>query len=104
MGSLQKHAIVASRLVLEGDERLFRLNDAVSKNNVKQLTDAGVKLTVDSFGPSLSTFTRLELASVPVSELKVDRAMVSDLETDPKSRAAVKAIAEIAYDANLELS
>jgi EAL domain-containing protein (putative c-di-GMP-specific phosphodiesterase class I) len=104
LADLTKYAMPPSHLVIEIDERVLRLNDAISKGNLKKLTDAGVKLTVDGFGPSLSTFTRLELDGVPVSELKLDRVMVSDLETDPKSRAAVKAIAEIAHDAKLDLS
>jgi EAL domain-containing protein (putative c-di-GMP-specific phosphodiesterase class I) len=104
LASLEKHGMKPSRLVLEIDERLLRLNDAVSKSNLDKLNKAGVKLLVDGFGPSLSTFTRLELEPVPVSGLKVDRTIISDLETDPKSRALVKAIAEIAWDAKLELS
>jgi EAL domain-containing protein (putative c-di-GMP-specific phosphodiesterase class I) len=102
--SLKSHQMRPDQLSLEFDERVVRINDLGPKAILDRLSKAGVKITVDGYGPSLSNFSRLELETMPVNELKVDRTMVQDLETDPNSRASVKAIAEIAHDAHLELS
>jgi EAL domain-containing protein (putative c-di-GMP-specific phosphodiesterase class I) len=102
--SLRKHQVRPERLSLEFDERVVRINDLGQTANLERLSKAGVKITVDGFGPSLSTFSRLELETMPVNELKVDRAMIQDLDTDPKTRAAVKAIAELAHEVHLELA
>lgn len=102
--SLGQHQMQPGRLSLEFDERVVRGQRPGPRANLEKLSKAGVKITVDGFGPSLSSFSRLELETMPVNELKVDRAIVRDLDSDPNSRAAVKAIAELARDAHLELS
>ena len=102
--SLRKHQMQPGRLSLEFDERVVRVNDLARKANLEKLSKAGVKISVDGFGPSLSNFSRLELETMLVNELKVDRTLVQDLDSDPKSRVTVKAIAELAQDAHLELS
>jgi len=102
--SLGQHQMQPERLSLEFDERVVRGQRPVPQANLEKLSKAGVKITVDGFGPSLSSFSRLELETMPVNELKVDRAIVRDLDSDPNSRAAVKAIAELARDAHLVLS
>lgn len=104
LNRLAQRKIPPQQLTIEVEERLLTINDAVTKTNVMKLTAAGVSLTIDGFGPSLSTFTRLELETLPVAELKVDRKIIGDLETDAKSRALVKAITEIAGDAKIPLS
>jgi EAL domain-containing protein (putative c-di-GMP-specific phosphodiesterase class I) len=102
--SLGKHQMRPGRLSLEFDERVVRGQRSRPQANLEKLSKAGVKITVEGFGPSLSSFSRLELETMPVNELKVDRAIVQDLDSDPNSRAAVKAIAELAQGAHLELS
>src|ERR1700686_217907 len=102
--SLGRHQMQPGRLSLEFDERVVRGQRPGPRANLEKLSKAGVKITVDGFGPSLSSFSRLELETMPVNELKVDRAIVRDLASDPNSRAAVKAIAELAQGAHLELS
>src|SRR6202049_4442602 len=102
--SLGKHGMRPGRLSLEFEERVVRGQRPGPRANLEKLSKAGVKITVDGFGPSLSSFSRLELETMPVNELKVDRAMIQDLDTDPKTRASVKAIAELAQDVHLELT
>jgi len=102
--SLESHGMQPEQLSLEFDERVVLINDIGPKAILERLSRASVKLTVDGYGPSLSNFSRMELETMPVTELKVDRAIIQDLENDPKSRATVSSIAKIAKEAHLELS
>lgn len=102
--ALAKAGIEASRLWIEIDERLLLAHDAVSRQNIKKLVDAGIHLSIDGFGPSLSAISHLQLPLFPLSELKIDRAYLIDLEEDPEHRAKLKTIADVAAESGLELA
>ena len=102
--ALAKSGIEASRLWLEIDERLLLARDTVSQHNIKKLVDAGVHLGIDSFGPSLSAVSHLQLPTFPLSELKVDRSYFSDLNVVPERRAKLKTIADVAAECGLDLA
>jgi EAL domain-containing protein (putative c-di-GMP-specific phosphodiesterase class I) len=102
--ALAKAGIEASRLWIEIDERLLTAHDTVSRQNVQKLVDAGIHITVDGFGPSLSPVSHIQLSAYPVSELKVDRSMLTDLEIDPAQRARLKTICEVAAESRLQLA
>jgi EAL domain-containing protein (putative c-di-GMP-specific phosphodiesterase class I) len=102
--ALAKAGIEASRLWIEVDERLLSAHDTVSRQNIHKLVDAGVHFSVDGYGPSLSPVSHLQLAATPISELKVDRALFADLETDPEKRKKLKTIVDVAAASGLELA
>jgi EAL domain-containing protein (putative c-di-GMP-specific phosphodiesterase class I) len=102
--ALAKAGIEASRLWVEIDERLLLAHDAVSRQNIKKLVDAGIHLSIDGYGPSLSPVSHLQLSAFPLSELKVDRSFLVGLEQDPERRAKLKTIVDVAADSGLELT
>ena len=66
------------RLTIEVTESVANSNLAVALENLARLRMAGFKLSVDDFGTGFSSLQRL--MSSPFSELKLDRAFVSQLE------------------------
>ena len=56
------------------------------------LAQAGFKLSVDDFGTGLSSFSRLR--HLPVSELKLDRALLAE-EGDTRGRAVLRSMVEL---------
>jgi EAL domain-containing protein (putative c-di-GMP-specific phosphodiesterase class I) len=99
--ALAKTGIEASRLWVEIDERILTAHDDLSRQNIQKLVDAGVHLSVDGFGPSLSPVIHLQLPTFPLSELKIDRAQLVD---DLERRAKLNTIVEVAETCGLELA
>ena len=66
------------RLTIEVTESVANSNLAAALENLARLRMAGFKLSVDDFGTGFSSLQRL--MSSPFSELKLDRAFVSELQ------------------------
>jgi EAL domain-containing protein (putative c-di-GMP-specific phosphodiesterase class I) len=103
-GALAKSGIESSRLWIEIDERLLSAHDAVSRSNVHKLVDAGIHISVDGFGPSLSPVSHLQLSGLRLEELKIERTLFVGLENDAEKRAKLKTIADVAAESGLELA
>jgi diguanylate cyclase (GGDEF)-like protein len=75
-----------SVFIQDGDRALIVLND------LKRL---GVKLALDDFGTGYSSLSYLK--QFPVNIVKIDRAFIADLGTEPTSRLIVSAIVRLAH-------
>ncbi len=62
--------------------------------------DRGVRLAIDDFGTGYSSLSRLRY--MPVDILKIDRAFIKEVHTDPQSASMVSAI--IALASNLHMT
>lgn len=58
------------------------------------LTDLGIKIAIDDFGVGYSSL--LELRDFPISEVKIDRAFITDIATNTNNQDIVTAIVDIA--------
>jgi diguanylate cyclase (GGDEF)-like protein/PAS domain S-box-containing protein len=76
--TLSKSQLSPHCLMLDVDESLFVEdgNSAISK--LKQLKDSGVQICLDEFGRRFSSFG--DLARLPLSILKIDRVLVSEMQ------------------------
>ena len=57
--------------------------------NTARIRMFGFNLSIDDFGTGYSSFA--QLTKIPFSELKIERAFVSDMDTDKSNRAVVSA-------------
>lgn len=98
---LQLHAIPPSALELEITESVAMQDPEVSIRNLGVLKGLGVSLAIDDFGTGYSSLAYLKL--LPIDRLKLDRAFVRDLETDPDDASICAATVGLAHNLRLEL-
>lgn len=81
-------------VTLEITESAFggRTDDLVSL--VERLASLGVRLSIDDFGTGYSSMSHLK--RLPVHELKIDRAFITDLAVDDDDQAIVTSIVTLA--------
>ena len=68
-----------SLLEVEITESIFLRSDDDSLHEIRQLTDAGVKLALDDFGTGYSSLSYLK--QLPFDTLKIDRGFINEMET-----------------------
>lgn len=73
-----------------------QLITAAERNHhqLRVLREMGVTVSVDDFGVGYSSLTYLR--RLPVSEIKIDRSFITDLDTDAINQGLVRAIVDIA--------
>jgi len=95
--------VAPASLVIEVTERLRvdQQPDAIQVLN--ELVDLGVRVAVDDFGAGATSLAHLR--QMPVSRLKLDRALVADLDGPDARRAAlvVRALAQLSSDLGVEV-
>ncbi|MBX2838026.1 MAG: bifunctional diguanylate cyclase/phosphodiesterase [Gammaproteobacteria bacterium] len=90
-----------SKLCLEITETALFNDSSRLRTLLHQLTDLGMKLAIDDFGVGYSSL--LELRDFPISEVKIDRAFVMDVATNPNSQEIIRAIVGIAESIGAEV-
>jgi len=87
------------RVTLELTETAAMTNPADALDVLARLRMKGFSLSIDDFGTGYSSMS--QLARMPFSEIKIDRAFVGSALDSKESRTIVRAIVELAH--NLEL-
>jgi PAS domain S-box-containing protein len=78
------------------------MGDAEKSGHVlAQLKALGVRLSIDDFGTGYSSLSRLR--RIPVDTLKIDRAFISNMDSDPESREIVRIIIMLAHNLGLNV-
>ena len=101
MDLLQKHQLNAELFIFEITENLFLDDMDKIINKINELKKLGFHFSIDDFGTGYSSLAYLK--QLPISELKIDRTFVTDLETDPNDRAIVETIIAMAEHMDLEV-
>ena len=96
---LRESGLTASRLVVELTESsLLSVADG-GRGDVDALRRTGVRFAADDFGTGYATLD--QLVNLPLDMVKVDREFVSRLESDPRARAVVEAVATLGRSLHL---
>ena len=98
---LDEHAIDPSRLELEITETAAMRDPENTRNLLQQLRARGFKLAIDDFGTGYSSLAYLKLFAI--DRIKIDRAFVRDIETNPNDAAIVDATIGLAHALGLSV-
>src|SRR5690606_25697793 len=88
-------------LTLEITEEALVADLDRSAASLRSLAQLGVRIALDDFGAGFCNFRSLKL--LPLHGLKLDRSMVEGVESDPRDRAVLRGILEMARALGLEV-
>lgn len=97
--TLDRHALTPKDLTLELTESVLLDTNPSTMKTIEEVHAHGVRLSMDDFGTGYSSLSYLR--RLPVSELKLDRSFVADLEHDEAARALSSAILGIGQSLRL---
>jgi diguanylate cyclase (GGDEF)-like protein/PAS domain S-box-containing protein len=96
---LAESGLDASYLELELTESIVMHDlDAVA-DDLKELTELGVRIAVDDFGTGYSSFGYVK--RFPVSRLKIDQSFIRNMTDDSNDEAIVRAIIMLGHSLNI---
>jgi len=98
---LEKYSINASRLKLELTEHilLHNVNEVIDKMHA--LRELGVELSIDDFGTGYSSLSYLK--KLPINQLKIDKAFIQDVTTNPNDAIMVKTMISLGDNFHLDV-
>ncbi len=98
---LQRYQVPAGNLQLELTESGIMESPEHSIVLLKSLREIGIGISIDDFGTGHSSLSYLQ--KLPVSELKIDRSFVIDIDQHPPAQNLVNTIIEMGHSLNLHV-
>src|ERR1700722_10470974 len=98
--TLEATGLPPSALELEITETVFQTGSATIES-LRRLRALGVAVARDDFGIGYSSLTSLE--QLPITRVKLDRLLVSGVDTNPRSAAIVRSIVALCHGLGLQV-
>jgi len=87
---LRKTGADPSRILMAITETSLMADVETNLRVLRQLSNLGLRVAVDDFGTGYSSLA--QLTRMPVSVLKIDKAFIDGIETNPESRTVIRAV------------
>ncbi|HUQ26059.1 MAG TPA: EAL domain-containing protein [Burkholderiales bacterium] len=100
--ALEANGLEGSRIELEVTERVLVSHIDENLETMRRIGELGVRFSIDDFGTGYSSLAYLR--RLPVDKLKIDRAFVRAIDTDPADEAIVRTIAALASTLGLAVA
>ena len=97
--ALSEARVSPSTLVLEITESALADHTDGAVAIMKELRSAGIRLAIDDFGSGYSSMAYLK--RLPIDELKIDRAFITDMLSDERDQPITRSIIELAHSLGL---
>ena len=98
-GVMQRYALKPGTLVGELTESVIMSESREVRKTINLLRLQGLRFSIDDFGTGYSSLSRLK--DLPVSELKIDRSFITNMEQDTSNVAIVGSTIELAHSLGL---
>ncbi|MGQ0521747.1 MAG: EAL domain-containing protein, partial [Actinomycetota bacterium] len=97
--ALTASGIDASQLCVEVTESALVDDSRGATETIRRIHSLGVRIAIDDFGTGYSALSYLHL--LPVEILKIDRSFVGRLGPDPRDRAVITGLIDLAHALDL---
>jgi EAL domain-containing protein (putative c-di-GMP-specific phosphodiesterase class I) len=98
---LKEFRLSPSRLIIEITESVLLEDRPATKDQLRELTALGLRLSMDDFGTGYSSLSYLK--RFPLHALKIDRSFVRDLTTSADDAAITRAIIAMSHSLGLKV-
>ncbi len=85
-----RSGVPRDQIALEVTESMLIDGLSVALPNLRQLRDAGLRISIDDFGTGYSSFSRMW--DLPIGEIKIDRSFVTRMSRGSEGEEVVRAI------------
>lgn len=99
--NLSRHGIPVSQLRLEITESTVMRDPGRAVELLRQLRSIGLELAIDDYGTGYSSLAQLK--RMPVSELKIDKSFVMQLDRQPDDEVIVRSTVELGHNLGLSV-
>jgi diguanylate cyclase (GGDEF)-like protein len=99
--AVKASSITPASLLFEITESAEMMDSAQCRQALLQLRESGYRISVDDFGSGYSSLVMLK--KFPVSELKIDRSFIINLEHDQQNQNIVKATIGLAHNLDIHV-
>ena len=101
LDALQRSGVEGHRLTLELTESVLLHDMQAAVAKMHALHAAGVRLSLDDFGTGYSSLSYLR--QMPLSELKIDRAFVAEIDRDPQAASITRNLLQLGIDLGIDV-
>jgi diguanylate cyclase (GGDEF)-like protein len=95
LGALAEAGTDPARVILEITETALMADPVRASRTLVELTRAGLRISIDDFGAGHTSLGYL--ATLPITELKIDKAFVLSMHTDERNTAIVRSVIELGH-------
>ena len=99
--ALAEARVPPSTLTLEITESALADHTDGSLALMRELRSAGIRLSIDDFGSGYSSMAYLK--RLPIDELKIDQAFITDMLSDERDQPITRSIIELAHSLGLDV-
>ncbi len=100
-GLLDKHGLAPEGLCLEITESALMEEPELALKHLDELSRLKLKLSIDDYGTGQASLAYLK--TLPVNELKIDRAFITDINQSPKNAAIVRSTILLCHELDLSV-
>ncbi|MGZ4568491.1 MAG: putative bifunctional diguanylate cyclase/phosphodiesterase [Blastococcus sp.] len=101
VAALDRHGLSPAALTLELVEDTLMADPERGRQVLGELRRRGIRTSIDDYGTGYSSLAYLR--HLPADELKLDRSLTAEVDTDPRAAAIVRHTVALAHDLGLRL-
>jgi EAL domain-containing protein (putative c-di-GMP-specific phosphodiesterase class I) len=101
VAALREHGCPPEEMTLEITEGTVMAESERAEAVVRELSEAGLRLSIDDFGTANSSLARLR--ALPLTEIKLDKAFVMRMATSWEDATIVRSSINLAHDLGLQV-